>query len=171
MSGGGERTGDAVSVAIWRTGDRPETRAPRYMTDGASGCDLSAALEQAVELLPGARALIPTGWAIALPVGLEAQVRPRSGLAVKKGLTVLNAPGTIDADYRGEIQVALVNLGTEPVRIEPGDRIAQLVVAPVVRVQWQERSPEEAESLDTARGAGGFGHTGVSRKEVEEPER
>lgn len=170
MSGGGERSRATTAVAIWRTGDRPETPAPRYMTDGASGCDLAAALEEPLALPVGARALVPTGWAIALPQGLEAQVRPRSGLAVKKGLTVLNAPGTIDSDYRGEIRVALVNLGDEEVRIEPGDRIAQLVVAPVVRVEWELRSAEEAEALDTTRGAGGFGHTGVSRKEVEEPD-
>lgn len=165
MAGGRGHSRERVPVAIWRTGDRPATPAPKYMTDGAAGCDLSAALDDALELASGDRALVPTGWAIALPAGLEAQVRPRSGLAVKKGLTVLNAPGTIDSDYRGEIQVALVNLGRETVRIEPGDRIAQLVVAPVVRVDWQEQAAAESGTLETTRGAGGFGHTGVSRRD------
>ena len=129
---------------------------PSYATAGSAGLDLSAALEATLELRPGARALVPTGIAIALPAGHEGQVRPRSGLAVKHGLTVLNAPGTVDEDYRGEVKVALINLGEEPVRIEPGMRIAQLVVAPVTRVE-----PVEVPSLEeTARGAGGFGHTG-----------
>lgn len=170
MSGGGERSRAAPTVALWRTGDRPEMPPPRYMTDGAAGCDLAAALDAPLELAPGARALVPTGWAIALPPGLEGQVRPRSGLAVKKGLTVVNAPGTIDSDYRGEIRVALINLGDSVVRIEGGDRIAQLVVAPVVRVDWQLRSTEEVEVFETRRGAGGFGHTGVSPNESEESE-
>ena len=169
MAWGGQSSRDAVSVAIWRTGARASVPLPTYMTEGASGCDLAAALEAPLDLGPGERGLVPTGWAIALPAGLEAQIRPRSGLAVRQGLTVLNAPGTIDADYRGEIQVALVNLGQETVRIEPGDRIAQLVVAPVARVAWQERSSEAARDLDTERGAGGFGHTGISRKEVGDP--
>jgi dUTP pyrophosphatase len=118
--------------------------------------DLSSAAEAAVVLAPGARLGVPTGLAIALPVGYEAQVRPRSGLAIKHGITVVNAPGTIDADYRGEIVVLLVNLGSEPFSIAPGDRVAQLVVAPVVQVQL-----EEVDALDeTARGSGGFGHTG-----------
>ncbi len=151
-----------ATVPIWRTGDRPAVSLPAYMTPGSAGCDLCAALETALTLPPGDRALVPTGLAIALPEGLEGQVRPRSGLAVRSGLTVLNAPGTIDADYRGEIQVALVNLGQEDIRIEPGDRIAQLVVGPVVRVVWQEVSPQEAAAHETARGAGGFGHTGIS---------
>lgn len=170
---GGERS--TVTVPLWRTGDRPETPAPRYMTDGAAGCDLAAALDAPLDLAPGDRALVPTGWAIALPAGLEAQVRPRSGLAVKKGVTVLNAPGTIDSDYRGEIRVALVNLGPETVRLQPGDRIAQLVVAPVLRVAWDERSGDAGGELSTDRGAGGFGHTGVSHQEVggpaKDPER
>lgn len=156
---------DAVAVTIWRTGGRPETPRPRYMTDGAAGCDLAAAVDGSIEIRPGERALIPTGWAIALPVGFEAQVRPRSGLAVRDGVTVVNAPGTIDSDYRGEIQVALINLGPAPVRVERGDRIAQLVVAPVVRASWNERSSEEAARLATDRGAGGFGHTGVATPE------
>lgn len=165
MAHGAGSSGDVVAVAIWRTGGRSGTRLPRYMTDGAAGCDLTAALDVPVEIAPGERRLVPTGLAIALPVGLEGQVRPRSGLAVKKGLTVLNAPGTIDSDYRGEVQVALINLGSEPVHLEPGDRIAQLVVAPVVRVEWRECSEEEAEKAQgTERGAGGFGHTGVSHE-------
>jgi dUTP pyrophosphatase len=135
----------------------PRALIPGYATPGAAGLDLSAAIEAPLELRPGARALVPTGIAIALPPGHEGQVRPRSGLAVKHGLTVLNAPGTVDEDYRGEVKVALVNLGQEPARIEPGMRIAQLVVAPVTRVE-----PVEVAALDeTARGAGGFGHTGA----------
>jgi dUTP pyrophosphatase len=126
------------------------------MTAGAAGMDLSSASDGPITLEPGARAGVPTGWAIELPHGSEGQVRPRSGLAAKHGVTIVNAPGTIDSDYRGELVVLLVNLGREPHVIKPGDRIAQLVVAPVVQA-----SVEEAEALsDTTRGAGGFGHTG-----------
>jgi dUTP pyrophosphatase len=129
---------------------------PRYMSDAAAGLDLVAAPEAPVCLAPGARALIPTGVAIELPPGHEGQVRPRSGLAVKRGVTVLNAPGTIDEDYRGEVKVALVNLGQEPFVVERGMRVAQLIVSPVSRVEV-----EEVEDLGaTDRGAGGFGHTG-----------
>ena len=125
------------------------------MTDGAAGVDLSAAVEEPVDLEPGCRSLVPTGIAIALPPGYEAQLRPRSGLAIKQGVTLLNSPGTVDADYRGEIRVILVNLGEQAVRIRPGDRIAQMIVAPVSRVRW-----EDVDSLDaTGRGSGGFGHT------------
>ena len=125
---------------------------PSYQSDAAAGCDLVAALESPLVLPPGGRALVPTGLALALPVGTEGQVRPRSGLALKHGVTVLNSPGTIDADYRGEVQVLLVNLGQVPFAIEPGARIAQLVVAPVSRATF-----EWVEDLDpTARGAGGF---------------
>jgi dUTP pyrophosphatase len=132
---------------------------PLRMTPLAAGLDLSACLPAGpVELAAGARALIPTGWAIALEPGFEAQVRPRSGLALRHGLTVLNAPGTIDADYRGEIQVLLVNLGGEVVRIEHGSRIAQLVVAAVAMVDVVEVE-ELPPSL--VRGAGGFGSTGA----------
>jgi len=127
---------------------------PAYMSPGAAGMDLVADVE-AVELAPGARALVGTGIAIALPGGYEGQVRPRSGLAVRHGLTVLNAPGTIDSDYRGEVQVLLVNLGNEVVTVRRGDRIAQLVVAPVTRVVWSESTTLEG----TVRGAGGFGST------------
>jgi dUTP pyrophosphatase len=113
-------------------------------------------VDEPVEISPGQRVLIPTGIAIELPEGLEGQVRPRSGLAVKRGLTVLNAPGTIDSDYRGEIKVVLINLGTEPVRIERGDRIAQLVIASLPHVELREAIA----LTETERGAGGFGHTG-----------
>jgi len=131
--------------------------APRPATSGSAGCDLQAAVRGPVVLAPGERHLIPSGFAIALPEGYEAQVRPRSGLALRHGVVVPNAPGTIDADYRGEISVILMNLGDEPFAIHRGDRIAQLVVAPVAAVAW-----EEVDALDeTARGAGGFGHTGT----------
>lgn len=132
---------------------------PVYQSLGAAGADLHAALVpgQTVTLLPGARALIPTGICLALPVSYEAQIRPRSGLALKHGVTVLNSPGTIDSDYRGEVGVILVNLGTEPFDIVRGARIAQLVVAPVIQVNLTEM-----QSLaGTNRGAGGFGSSGV----------
>ncbi|MDX5366625.1 MAG: dUTP diphosphatase [Alphaproteobacteria bacterium] len=132
---------------------------PRYETSGAAGMDLIAALGEgeAMVLQPGERALVPTGLAIALPAGFEAQVRPRSGLAAKNGVTVLNSPGTIDCDYRGEVKVILLNHGREPFTIERGTRIAQMVVAPVTQAMFRE-----VESLDeTARGAGGFGSTGT----------
>jgi dUTP pyrophosphatase len=127
------------------------------MTEHAAGADLAACLETPeVTLAPGQRLLVGSGCAIELPVGYEAQVRPRSGLALKHGVTILNTPGTIDADYRGEVKVLLVNLGTEPFTLKTGERIAQLVVAPVSRARL-----EEVESLSsTARGAGGYGHTG-----------
>ena len=129
---------------------------PRYMTGGAAGMDLTAAPQEPMVLLPGQRALVPTGVSIALPPGHEGQVRPRSGLAVKYGLTLLNAPGTIDEDYRGEVKVLLANMGQEPFCVEAGMRVAQLVIAPVSRVEVQE--VEELE--ETGRGSGGFGHTG-----------
>ena len=135
---------------------------PSYASALAAGCDLAAAVpEQApLVLAPGARGLVPTGLAIALPPGYEAQVRPRSGLAHKHGVTVLNAPGTIDADYRGEVQVLLVNLGAEPFAIERGMRIAQMVVAPVDRVRFVAATDLEA----TARAEGGFGSTGFAKR-------
>ncbi|MBW2730992.1 MAG: dUTP diphosphatase [Deltaproteobacteria bacterium] len=135
---------------------RSSAALPEYMTAGAAGLDLQAALDEPIILAVGARVLVPTGIAIALPSKHEGQVRPRSGLAVKQGVTVLNAPGTIDEDYRGEVKVALVNLGNAPVTIETGMRIAQLVVAPVVRVAVEETDVLE----ETTRGSGGFGHTG-----------
>ncbi|MEM1413634.1 MAG: dUTP diphosphatase [Myxococcota bacterium] len=137
---------------------RPDARVPRYATEGAAGLDLHASLDAPLTLAPGAREAIPTGLAIALPPGHEGQVRPRSGLARRTGVTVANAPGTIDEDYRGELQVLLVNLGDAEVVLAPGDRIAQLVVAPVVRVTVAE--VDEAALGETARGAGGFGSTG-----------
>jgi len=158
----GPRGREPVRVAIWRVGGGAQAL-PAYMTEDAAGCDLAAALEQPLTLAPLERVLVSTGFAIALPVGFEAQLRPRSGLALREGITLLNAPGTIDADYRGEIKVLLVNLGAEPRTIAPGDRIAQLVVAPVARADWQlvAEAPAEGSALWTARGAGGFGHTGA----------
>jgi dUTP pyrophosphatase len=129
---------------------------PAYATPGSAGADLAAAVEAPLVLQPGGRALVPTGVALALPDGYEAQVRPRSGLALRNGVTVLNSPGTIDCDYRGEIGVILANLGSETVTIVRGDRIAQLVVAPVNRVAWQP----VAALPETPRGAGGFGSSG-----------
>jgi dUTP pyrophosphatase len=135
---------------------RPGALAPRYMSAGAAGLDLASAAEAPLRLEPGARLGVPTGLALEIPPGFEGQVRPRSGLAMKFGVTILNAPGTIDSDYRGELTVLLVNLGREPHIINPGDRIAQLVIAPVTQVEIEESS----ELSDTARGGGGFGHTG-----------
>lgn len=128
------------------------------MSEHAAGADLHAAVREQLTLLPGARALVPTGFSIALPPGYEAQIRPRSGLAIRSGVTCLNSPGTIDADYRGEISVVLANLGTEPVVIRRGDRIAQMIVSPVSRATFDivEELPP------THRGDGGFGSTGVS---------
>jgi dUTP pyrophosphatase len=130
---------------------------PAYETPGSAGMDLRAAVETPLTLQPGARAAVPTGIAIALPPGYEGQVRPRSGLALRDGVTTLNTPGTIDADYRGEVRVILINHGAVPVTIARGDRIAQLVIAPVVQAAWRE-----AAELDvTGRGEGGFGSTGA----------
>jgi dUTP pyrophosphatase len=129
---------------------------PSYKTAGSAGADLAAAVETPLVLAPGGRALVPTGVAVALPSGFEAQVRPRSGWALERGVTVLNSPGTIDSDYRGEIGVILVNLGAAPVTIARGDRIAQLVVAPVRQASWHE----VAELGPSARAARGFGSTG-----------
>ena len=133
---------------------------PQYATDGSAGADLHAAVDADLVLAPGARAAVPTGFAFALPPGYEAQVRPRSGLALKSGITLPNSPGTIDADYRGEVQVILLNAGHEPFVVTRGMRIAQIVIAPVTRAAWRE----EASLDDTARGAGGFGSTGVAAK-------
>jgi dUTP pyrophosphatase len=130
---------------------------PEIATSAAAGVDLMAAVSEAVTIAPGARKLVPTGLAIALPDGYEAQVRPRSGLAMRHGVTVLNSPGTIDADYRGEIGVLLINLGQEAFTIERGMRIAQMVVAPVARLQWREVT----ELPVSERGSGGFGSTGT----------
>jgi dUTP pyrophosphatase len=129
---------------------------PEYATSGSAGMDLRAVIGSPVVIDPGARALVSCGIMIAIPAGYEGQVRARSGLAVKHGIGVLNAPGTIDSDYRGEVKVILANFGGEPFTVNRGDRIAQLVIAPVARAQWEE-TPELA---GTGRGAGGFGHTG-----------
>lgn len=131
---------------------------PAYETPESAGMDVRAALTEPMTLQPGDRALIPTGLRIQLPSGYECQVRPRSGLALKKGITVLNTPGTVDADYRGEIGIILINLSREPFEIAPGERIAQLVINQFTRIEW-----ESAERLDeTERGDGGFGHTGTN---------
>ena len=130
---------------------------PRYHSELASGMDVAAAVAEPVDIAPGEIRLIPTGFAVALPPGFELQVRPRSGLAIKHGITVVNAPGTIDADYRGEVRIGLVNLGSEPFTIDRGDRIAQLVLAPV----HQARLQVVAGLAQTGRGSGGFGHTGI----------
>jgi len=134
----------------------PNATLPAYATPGAAGMDLAAAIDDPVVLEPGRTALVPCGFAIALPHGFEAQVRPRSGLAAKHGVTVLNAPGTIDCDYRGEVKAILINHGSEPFTIAPGMRVAQMVVAAVEQVVWAP-----ADTLpDTVRADGGFGHTG-----------
>ncbi|HEV8702622.1 MAG TPA: dUTP diphosphatase [Candidatus Polarisedimenticolia bacterium] len=150
------RTEDESLVRIARTAENPDLPLPAPATAGSAGLDLRACVREPVVLQPGRRALIPTGFSIALPPGLEGQVRPRSGLALRQGLTMLNSPGTIDADYRGEIAVVAVNLGQEPVTICRGDRIAQLVIAPVSRA----RLVEADELPPTGRAGGGFGHTG-----------
>lgn len=147
---------ETISVKVERLPHAADLDLPAYGSAEAAGCDLLAAIDEAVILEPGARTLAPTGLKIALPPGYEAQVRPRSGLAAKHGVTVLNTPGTVDSDYRGEVKVILVNLGDAPFTIERGMRIAQMVVAPVTRVAWDET----ADLNQTARGAGGFGSTG-----------
>ena len=129
---------------------------PNYQSAHAAGVDLMADIDQPVKLAPLERAAIPTGIALAIPVGFEGQVRPRSGRAINEGLTIVNAPGTIDSDYRGEVKVLLVNLGRAEISIRPGERIAQLVIAPVVRAEFVEVETLE----ESARGSGGFGHTG-----------
>ncbi|MFA6506957.1 MAG: dUTP diphosphatase [Treponemataceae bacterium] len=130
---------------------------PTYGSDGAAGADLSARLDKSVNLAPGERQLIPTGIKMELPPGFEGQVRPRSGLALKKGVTVLNSPGTIDEDYRGEVQIILINHGDHPFVVNDGDRIAQLIIAPVSRAAFSETS----ELSDSVRSSSGFGSTGV----------
>ncbi len=146
-----------IAISIRRAPGCEDLPLPAYETGHASGMDLRAAVSGPVTLAQGERALIPTGLHIALPAGTEAQVRPRSGLAIRHGVSMLNAPGTIDADYRGEIRVILINLGQEPFTVARGDRIAQLVIAPVLSATWQEVETLE----ETVRGEGGFGHTGV----------
>jgi dUTP pyrophosphatase len=145
---------DAVGVRIKRLPHGEGLALPAYATEGAAGMDVLAAED--VTLAPGGRHAVATGFAVAIPAGFEIQVRPRSGLALKHGVTVPNTPGTIDSDYRGELKVILINLNSEPFPIARGDRVAQLVLAPVTQAAWEE----VAELDDTARGAGGFGSTG-----------
>jgi dUTP diphosphatase len=145
----------ALNVAVRRLPHGADLSLPEYASALAAGADLLAAIAQPLTLAPGGRATVPTGLAIALPAGYEAQVRPRSGLAARHGVTVLNSPGTIDADYRGEIQVIAINLGSEPIVIEPGQRIAQMIVQRIIRAEWQE----VRELPSSERQAGGFGHT------------
>lgn len=158
MSAPDSAAGTGVAIAVKRLPHGADLPLPTYATEGAAALDLMAALAAPVTLAPLGRALIPTGIALALPEGYEAQVRPRSGLALKQGITVLNAPGTIDCDYRGEVGVILVNLSDAPVTIARGDRVAQLVLARVARVDWRECR----ELPETARGSGGFGSTGIA---------
>ena len=146
-----------MKVAIQRLPHARDLPLPAYATAGSAGLDLHAAIERETVLGPGERLGIPTGIALALPEGFEAQLRPRSGLALKHGVTVLNAPGTIDSDYRGEVTAILVNHGTAPFVISRGMKIAQLVVAAYARIEWKESSSLES----TTRGLGGFGSTGV----------
>jgi dUTP pyrophosphatase len=148
---------DPILVSVQRLPHADGLDLPAYGSAEAAGCDVIAAVADAVTLEPGAFTLVPTGLRIALPTGFEAQVRPRSGLAAKHGITVLNSPGTVDSDYRGEVKVILINHGPEAFTIERGMRIAQLVVAPVLRLAWRE-----TDDLDeTERGQGGFGSTGT----------
>ena len=147
-----------IPITCLRDPENVRVPLPRYMTPDAAGMDIYADLAADLTLFPLGRALIPTGFALAVPQGYEAQVRSRSGLALRAGLTILNAPGTIDADYRDEVKILLITLGDQPVTIQRGDRIAQLVVAPVMRVQWQE-----VDQLEATERAGGFGHTDAKK--------
>ena len=151
-----EYSEEPIRIQVTRKKGTEDLPLPGYMSPGAAGMDLLAALPENLVLQPGDRQLIPTGLYVALPLGYEAQIRPRSGLAIRHGLTLLNSPGTIDSDYRGEICVILINLGSEPYTFHRGDRIAQMVVAPVVQAGWEEKS----ELPETRRNSGGFGHTG-----------
>ncbi|MDH3738932.1 MAG: dUTP diphosphatase [Alphaproteobacteria bacterium] len=147
-----------VTVDVVRLPHGAGLELPAYESTLAAGMDLLAALETVIEIAPGARALVPTGLAIALPAGFEAQIRPRSGLALKQGVSVVNTPGTIDADYRGEVGVILINHGDAPFYVDRGMRIAQMIVAPVTQAVWNE-----VDALsDSARGTGGFGSTGTA---------
>jgi len=147
----------SVTVRIQRLPHGEHIAFPEYMTPGAAAADIRAALDRPLVLDPRAIALVPTGFAIELPPDFELQIRPRSGLAVKHGITVVNAPATIDADYRGEVMVALINLGNEPFTIEPAMRIAQVLLGRVTRIAWVEAG----ELTPTSRGTGGFGHSGA----------
>lgn len=147
---------EQINVSIKRIRPGAEIPLPCYMTSHSAGMDIYADLDVETILHPGCRLLVPTGIAIALPDGYEAQIRPRSGLALKHGISLVNSPGTIDPDYRGEIAVIMINHGQDPFLLRPGERIAQMVVARFTRVQWQEAQMLE----ETGRGQGGFGHTG-----------
>ncbi len=148
---------EKVRVHIKRLKKDPPVLLPQYMTEGSSGMDLYASLEEEMTLHPGERKLIPTGVSVAIPEGFEGQVRPRSGLAIRHGIGIINGPGTIDADYRGEVAVLLINFGEAPFTVRNGDRIAQMVITRVSRATW-----EEVEVLPpTSRQEGGFGHTGI----------
>lgn len=150
-----------IAVSVRRLPHAADLPLPAYATAQAAGLDLTAAIDSAIDLAPGERKLVPTGLQIALPAGYEAQVRPRSGLALKHGITVLNSPGTIDADYRGEIGVILINLGDKSFTIQRGERIAQMILAPVSQLVWRE----QREMLEeTQRGGGGFGSTGTAAR-------
>jgi dUTP pyrophosphatase len=147
-----------VRAQVTRDADCHELPLPAYQTEGSAGMDLRAAVSDPLTLEVGAVLMVPTGLRVAIPQGFEIQIRPRSGLALKNGITVLNSPGTVDSDYRGPVNVILCNLGKEPFVVKRGDRIAQMVVARVERMEWIE-----VESVDTTeRGDGGFGHTGVA---------
>jgi dUTP pyrophosphatase len=150
-------TTETIQVQMKRQPGTEDVPLPEYMSEHASGMDVRAAVTEPVTLAPGQVGLVPTGFHIAVPPGYEAQVRPRSGLALKNGIMVVNSPGTIDADYRGEVKIILGNMGREPFTIRRGDRIAQMVIQRVARVQWDVR----AELAETGRNHGGFGHTGV----------
>jgi len=148
---------DLLEIRIKRSESLAGLELPQYMSAGASALDLLAAIHEDLVIAPGKRALVPTGISIAMPQGTEAQIRPRSGLAIKNGVTLLNSPGTIDSDYRGEIKVIMINLGEEDFVVKRGMRIAQMVIAEVIKARLVE-----ADNLDeTARGSGGFGHTGL----------
>ncbi|HKM38647.1 MAG TPA: dUTP diphosphatase [bacterium] len=145
-----------VNIPLFRYPHADDLPVPAYQTPGAAGFDLYAAIDQPLALGPGERVLVSTGVAIALPAGYEAQIRPRSGLALKCGLTVLNSPGTVDSDYRGEIKVLLINLGTKPIIIQRGDRVAQCIIGVAIHACWKE----VAQLPPSSRANGGFGHTG-----------
>jgi len=146
---------EEISVSIQKLPGNEDIPLPRYMTGDAAGMDIFAAVEEVMTIAPGEIRLIPTGIALELPKGFEAQIRPRSGLAIKHGITLVNSPGTIDADYRGEVGLIMINHGKEPFNVKRGDRVAQMVVHRVCRVTWQAKN----QLTTTARGEGGFGHT------------
>ncbi len=135
---------------------QPGAQLPRYMTEHAAGMDIHAVVEETIIIKPGERVLLGTGISVAIPPGYEAQIRPRSGLAIRSGITLLNSPGTIDADYRGEIKIIMINHGRDDFIVKSGDRLAQIIIAPVVRCVWKEKQKLD----ESQRGSGGFGHTG-----------